>query len=144
MVFLSPLTLALAYTFAQENPRRMTGFYILTFEARFLPWVLLFITFILAGPSAALSQFTGLLAAHMYEFLTRIWPEVGGGQRWLSTPTFVRNLFGGSGTPQTRDYGTAFAGRAREPPAQGRSTGFGFGSGAGWTNRGPGRRLGGE
>src|SRR4051812_1253257 len=76
MVFLSPLTLALAYTFAQENPRRMTGFYILTFEARFLPWVLLFITFILSGPSAAMSQFTGLLAAHMYEFLTRIWPEL--------------------------------------------------------------------
>jgi Derlin-2/3 len=139
-VLLAPLTLALAYTFAQDNPRRMTGFFILNFEAKFLPWVLLFVTFILSGPQGALFQGTGLIAAHLYEFLTRIWPELGGGRQWVQTPGFIRRAFGGDQrVPQARDHGTAFAARSADTPAQGRTTGFG---GAGWNTRGPGRRLG--
>jgi len=112
--------------------------FILTFPAKYLPYALLLLTFIMRGPPAAMEQGTGLLAAHLYDFLTRIWPTFGGGRNYIKTPEFVKRWFAqsGSGAPQARGYGTAFDNR-RDAPASGSS------SGNAWSNqRGPGRRLG--
>jgi Derlin-2/3 len=108
--------------------------YILTFPAKYLPFALIALTFIMDGPGAAKQQLAGLLAAHAYDFLTRIWPTFGGGTNYIQVPNFVKRWFIGSGapTPQTRSYGTAFNPRQEAPPANGS-----------WSNtRGPGRRLG--
>ncbi|QDS70080.1 hypothetical protein FKW77_004786 [Venturia effusa] len=133
-VFLQPLILAFAYTFSQDNPNTNITIYILTFPAKYLPAALVFLTFVMDGPAPAKAQLTGLVAAHAYDFLTRIWPTFGGGRNYIKTPNMVKRWFS-SNTPQplVRGYGTALNAR-QAPPAS-----------AGWTGqRGPGRRLGGD
>ncbi|KAF2261087.1 DER1-domain-containing protein [Lojkania enalia] len=141
-IFLQALSLAFAYTYAQDNPTRQVSFFIITFDAKYLPLSMLFLTFIIDGPDAAITQATGLLAAHLYDFLTRIWPTFGGGRNYIFTPAIVKQWFGGRpGSVQQRSYGTAIQGRGREGDrSSGRSTGFS--GGPGWGERGPGRRLG--
>lgn len=149
VLFLSPLTLALAYTYAQENPTRRLSYFIITFQAKYLPYAMLAMTFVMASPQAALTQATGLVAAHLYDFLTKVWPEYGGGRQLIKTPTIVRQWFQQPvGTGQTRAFGTAFQSRpaqsAPQRPAGGsRGWASGFSSGS-WSGRGTGRRLGGE
>lgn len=151
-MLLSPLTLALAYTFAQEDPHRQMSYIIITFQAKWLPLVMLAMTFVMESPGSALVQSSGLVAAHAYEFIFRIWPEVGGGRRFIETPLFVKRWFApAAGTAQRRGAGTAYAARPPSgaqnvPSRQGGSGGgwaSGFSGGGGdWNDRGPGRRLG--
>jgi Derlin-2/3 len=148
--FLPALTLAYAYTFAQDSPTRQVSFFIVNFDAKFLPFALLFMTFIIDGPEPAAAQLTGLLAAHLYDFLTRIWPTFGGGKNYIFTPNIVKRAFGaGVGSVQNRGYGFAVQGQGRatgvgagapDAASSGRSTG----SSSTWGSVGPGRRLGGE
>ncbi|KAJ4303069.1 hypothetical protein N0V90_001960 [Kalmusia sp. IMI 367209] len=136
--FLPALTLAYAYTYAQDNPTRQVSFFIITFDAKYLPLALLFMTLIMDGPDQALPQATGLIAAHLFDFLTRIWPTFGGGINYITTPATVKQWFGGRpGAQQARPYGMAQQGRTNNDAAStGRSTGA---SSSQW---GPGRRLG--
>jgi len=147
--FLPALSLAYAYTFAQDNPTRMASFFVVTFESKYLPFALLFLALVVDGPNQALAQLTGLIAAHMYDFLTRIWPTFGGGRNIIFTPQIVKRWFGAApGTVHQRGYGFAVEGRGRTTgvgagapdAASGRSTGV---SNL-WGQVGPGRRLGGE
>jgi Derlin-2/3 len=140
--FLQALSLAYAYTYAQDNPTRQVSFFIITFDAKYLPFSMLFLTFIIDGPGPAMTQATGLLAAHLYDFLTRIWPAFGGGRNYITAPQMVKRWFGArAGNVQQRSYGTAIHGRGTDnasAQATGRSTGFG----GVWDRSGPGRRLG--
>ncbi|KAK5011770.1 hypothetical protein LTR39_004454, partial [Cryomyces antarcticus] len=146
MIFLAPLTVALAYTYSQDNPTRNITFYIVTFQVKWLPYAMLAMTFVMNGPQQTMHEATGLVAAHLYDYLTRIWPTFGGGRNVLWTPAFVKKWFGGNRPgPRTRGLGTAFTARPRgAPPAQGASTGWSSGLGGTWVSRGQGRRLGGE
>lgn len=123
------------------------SYFIITFQAKWLPLVMLAMTFVMESPGAALVQGSGLVAAHAYEFLVKIWPEYGGGRKLINTPQFVANWFApAAGTAQQRGAGTAYAARPAQnvPQRQGGSGGgwaSGF-SGGNWSERGPGRRLG--
>jgi Derlin-2/3 len=139
--FLPALSLAYAYTFAQDNPTRQVSFFIVTFDSKYLPFALLFMTFIIDGPDTALAQLSGLLAAHLYDFLTRIWPTFGGGRNYIFTPQIVRRWFTSGAGIENRGFGHAVQGRARADGAgAGRSTGVSNR----WSSAGPGRRLGGD
>ncbi|GAB7347840.1 hypothetical protein MBLNU459_g5374t1 [Dothideomycetes sp. NU459] len=147
-IFLPALTLAIAYMYAQENPNARMNFFIVTFRVKYLPYCMLLFTFIADSPQSALMQSMGLVAGHLYDFLTRIWPAFGGGSNPVRTPQFVHRLFvKPPGAANTRAYGTAFEARNRTQPsaaaprAGGWASGFNSGS---WGGRGPGRRLGGE
>jgi len=147
--FLPALSLAYGYTFAQDNPTRQVSFFIINFDAKYLPWAMLFMTLIMDGGSAALNQLTGLIAAHLYDFLTRIWPTFGGGKNYIFTPQIVKRWFGaGLGTVQNRGYGHVVQGRGRAEGAAGSDAAPGAGRSTGvssqWNSMGPGRRLGGE
>lgn len=146
--FLPALSLAYAYTFAQDNPTRSVQFFIINFEAKYLPFAMLFLTFVTDGPDAAATQLPGLIAAHLYDFLTRIWPTFGGGTNYIRTPQIVKNWF--TPTPggiQNRGYGHVVDGRGRTAGAPGSgaqpSTGRTTGANTSWSGMGPGRRLGG-
>ena len=139
---ISALILGLAYTYSQDNKNKKVSFFIITFNAMWLPWAMMLMTFIMAGPGAAMAQATGLVAAHLYDFLTRLYPTFRGGRNYVSTPRFVLRWFGGDRPNiQSRGYGAAFRPAAQQP-AQATTSGFsGFSSA--WS-RGQGRRLGGD
>ncbi|KAL1793687.1 hypothetical protein ACET3X_008669 [Alternaria dauci] len=143
--FLPALSLAYAYTFAQDNPTRPVSFFIVTFDSKYLPFAMLFMSFVIDGPEAAAGQLTGLIAAHLYDFLTRIWPTFGGGTNYIRTPQIVRGWFSATpGSVQNRGFGHVVEGRGRTagaagsgaPPSAARATG------SAWGGMGPGRRLG--
>jgi Derlin-2/3 len=124
----------MAYLFSQDNPNANVTIFILNFPAKYLPYVMVFITLVSDGPQAAKVQLSGLIAAHLYDFLTRIWPTFGGGRLLITTPLFVKRWFTPEGAGvQARAYGTAIQPRQNVP------------SNNAWSNqRGPGRRLGGD
>ena len=144
------LILALAYLYAQDNPDALMTLTVITLRAKWLPLALLLTTFVMESPRSALHQLMGLVAAHLYDFVTRIWPTFGGGRNPIKTPQFVRRWFvadASGAAPTTKAYGTAFTSNAAPAAGQGTSRGVssGFGGfGSSWGGRGAGRRLGGE
>lgn len=146
-MLLSPLTLALAYTYAQENANRQVSYFIVTFSAKWLPYAMLLATLLMASPEAALLQATGLAGAHTYNFLTKIWPQYGGGSNYVRTPAIIQKWFNEpAGTATSRGAGTAFSAR---PAGTANRSGTFTGSQASWTSgmwnqRGQGHRLGGD
>ena len=136
------LILGIAYTYSQDNKNKKVSFFVISFKAIWLPWFILGLTLVLGGPDAGLRQATGLLAAHFYDFLTRLWPTFGGGTNYIKTPAFVKRWFGADRRGVTvKPYGTAYR-PPSQAPSQGTSTGFGFSNS--WGHRGQGRRLGGD
>jgi Derlin-2/3 len=146
---MGPFTLALAYLHVQDAPDGMMTFFFFTIRRKYLPGCMLLATFLMAGPPEAMKQALGLVAAHLYDFLTRIWPSYGGGVNPISTPRIVQQWFARpAGANTQRAYGTAFQSRSTGAQSQGqasRSGGWtsGFTSGS-WGSRGAGRRLGGD
>jgi Derlin-2/3 len=119
-------------------------FFVITIPAQWMPYAMLLMTFVMAGPGAAKIQATGLVAAHLHDFLTRIWPTFGGGRNLVPTPEFIKRRYQTTQpTVTSRPYGTAFAQpqRADSGPASGSSAGVLPES---WRNRGSGHRLGGD
>ena len=153
LTFMSPLIMSFAYMYSVDAPDATVGLIIFRIKARYLPWAMLGMSFLLNGPIAVMYEATGLVAGHLYHFLTYIWPTHGGGTNYITVPPLIRRWF-----PQprgtTRAYGTAF--QRQDPPAgssttirpnaaagSGLSWASGFTSGS-WGSRGPGRRLGGD
>ncbi|CAD0113720.1 unnamed protein product [Aureobasidium uvarum] len=149
---LAPLSLALAYLHVQDAPDAMMSFFFINMRRRYLPICMLAVTLVMVGPFGALQQAFGLVSAHLYDFLTRIWPSYGGGYNPIRTPQMVQRWFAKtSGPGNNRSYGTAFQARpsgsvgAQPQAGSSRSGGWtsGFTSGT-WGSRGAGRRLGGD
>ncbi|EFE37433.1 hypothetical protein TRV_07914 [Trichophyton verrucosum HKI 0517] len=147
-VFLGALSLAFLTTLSQDNAGKKMAFIFFQIPAEYLPFASLIATLVLSGQHAAITQACGILAAHLYEFLTRIYPDFGGGTNYIQTPRFIQNLFGSSG-----NYVKAHGGYRKHRPADGnssdsRSSGQSTGSwfsglgGGSWKGRGAGRKLG--
>ncbi|KAL8810611.1 MAG: hypothetical protein Q9223_006784 [Gallowayella weberi] len=136
------MILALAYTYSQDNRRKKVNFFIIQLEAKWLPWAMLLGALVLGGgPYGMIYQGTGLIAAHLYDFLTRLYPNFGGGRNYIQTPAFITRWFGGADQrTQHKGFGTAFAPQSQQAarPASGFSTAFS----SPWSSRGQGRRLG--
>lgn len=150
MVFCQALILALAYYWTALEPSSgKVSFFIATFPVKFLPLVMLAMTFVQAGTGAALVEATGLVAAHLYLFLTDIYPRFGGGRNFLETPNWVHALFAGVGDNASGPRPRAATGPSTRPVAPG-TAGATTASGRGiftpannqWTHRGQGHRLG--
>ena len=143
-VFMSALMLAFIYTFAQDNRGKKAHFIIFELPVEYLPWAMLTLTLIMGGGTAALQQGTGVIAAHLYDFLTRLYPSFQGGRNYVQTPAFVKRYFGAD-QPSMKNKGFGSSYRPGQPAPQQRSGGWtsGFSSSA-WTGRGAGRRLGGD
>ena len=103
---------------------------------------MLLLSLIQAGPEAALTEAAGIPAAHLYDFLTVLWPQYGGGRNLIPTPEFLKRWFeGSSGTKrvEVKVHGTSY--RASTP---GGSSASSSGFSNPWGSRGQGRRLGGD
>ncbi|KAL2419794.1 hypothetical protein ABEF95_003045 [Exophiala dermatitidis] len=143
VIFTQALLLAFIYTFAQDNRGQRAHFVIVQIPVEFLPWAMLTLTLIMGGPQAALQQGMGVIAAHLYDFLTRLYPTFQGGRSYIQTPAAVRRFFGADRSAFTqRAYGSAFRPGRPVPPQQSRGWTSGFAGS--WGGRGAGRRLGGD
>lgn len=116
------------------------NFFVVTIPAQLVPYTMMLVSLLMVGPGGVMLQLCGLVAAHLYDFLTRIWPEFGGGRNFLSTPAFVSRLLGLGlgGRTQQRSHGTATRATGGSAPASG-------GGGPlpdAWRTRGRGQRLG--
>lgn len=140
--FLDGLIIALAYTATQDRRGVQSQFFFFTVPAQAIPYCMVVFSLLMHPPAIPL-QITGIVAAHLYDFLSRLWPEFGGGRNILATPRFVSYLVQ---TPRMlkRDYGTAI--RQPNAPTSGSSTGASSGSVLpdSWRTRGVGHRLGGN
>ncbi|KAL1957100.1 hypothetical protein VTO42DRAFT_6358 [Malbranchea cinnamomea] len=142
-VFTRALLSAFVYAYAQDNRGRRVTFFIMQIPVELLPWVMLFVTFLSAGWEAVLLECCGIFAAHLYDFLTRLYPTFGGGTNLIRTPDFVRRCFHPR-QPVAAHGGYRFFPPANRPaPQPQQRTGI-FSSGSSWSQRGPGRRLGGD
>lgn len=142
VIFTSALIMAFVYTYSQDNRGRKASFFIVQIPVEFLPWAMLTLTLVVSGWPAALRDGMGIVAAHFYDFLTRIYPTFGGGKNYLVTPEFVRRFFAArKPRSEPRAFGTAY--RATDQ-AQGSSGSWASSFQSPWSRRGPGRRLGGD
>ena len=131
------LLLAIAYTYAQDSRGKTVNFFFVNIEVKYLPYAMLLLTLVQAGPTATMAEAVGIPAAHLYDFLTLYWPQHGGGTSVVRTPEVLSLWFAGrSGTKPiiVKEHGTGY-----RPTAQSTA-----GSPYNWSSRGQGRRLGGE
>lgn len=117
-------TIMLVYVWARRNPFvRMNFFGLVTFQAPYLPWVLLGFS-LLIGNSVSV-DLLGMAVGHIYYFLEDVFPNQQGGFRILKTPRILKILCDGE------DEDAA----AYEPlPEAERPGGYAWGAGDGAAN----------
>lgn len=140
--FLQGLILALCYTASQDQRGAKASFFFFTVPAQLVPYCMILFS-VLVNPGMLPLQISGLVSAHLHDFLTRVYPEFGGGPNFLPTPAFLSRLVQ---TPRVlrRDYGTAIRNQGNQGSVN--STGASTGSVLpdSWRTRGTGQRLGGD
>ncbi|PGH15156.1 derlin-2/3, partial [[Emmonsia] crescens] len=138
------LILAFMYTYGQVNAGKKANFYVVQIPVELLPWANLVLRLVIQGWDSAQTAACGIVAAHLYEFLTRIYPTYGRGRQFIWTPAIVKRWFGAHRSNQThRAYGVSYHPGDRETQAAAASgSASGWFSGDSWNGRGAGRRLG--
>jgi len=151
MTFLPALILSMAYTVTQEQSGANVNYMFITMPAQMMPYAMLAINLLFPGGSMnLLLQLHGLFAGHLFDFLTKTWPNYGGGRNLIPTPAVLSRLVGSAeAIVQGR-----FGGFAARPGGQrlggsggGRAPGTGANPSGGplpdsWRTRGAGQRLG--
>ncbi len=128
------MLIALCYTATQDQRGMKAHFYVVSVPAQLMPYCLLLTYLLFSGVDRMMVGLTGLIAAHLHDFLTRIYPEFGNGPNLIPTPGFLSWIMRTPGTRNTV-YGSATV-----PPAdKGSRSGPLLDS---WRAKGPGRRLG--
>ncbi|KAI1813531.1 Der1-like family protein [Poronia punctata] len=134
-MYLHALMIAICYTATQDQRGAQAHFYVVTVPAQLMPWCLLLLQLVIGGMSSFLVGLTGIVAAHLHDFLTRIYPEFGNGPNLIPTPRFMSWFVGPPPRVSNTGYGTAYM-----PPAD--NSGRGGPLPDSWRSRGSGRRLG--
>lgn len=101
MVFFHPLLMALTHLWAQTHPNQQVSLFgLINMPAPYFPFAMIGIDLVRAGPQTALQAFTGLASAHLYFFLTSIYPSQNGGRplSFLATPRWLINQLGNGPT----------------------------------------------
>ncbi|CDW57893.1 PrmA and DER1 domain containing protein [Trichuris trichiura] len=90
MLFLGQaFTIMLVYIWSRRNPLvRMNFFGLLTFQAPYLPWVLLAFSLLLGN--SFMVDFVGIVCGHFYYFLEDVFPFQPGGFKTLVTPEVLK------------------------------------------------------
>ncbi|KAJ0030884.1 hypothetical protein Pint_12891 [Pistacia integerrima] len=107
----------LIYVWSREFPNSQISIYgLVTLKAFYFPWAMLAIDVIFGSP--LLPNFLGIIAGHLYYFLTVLHP-LAGGRNILKTPIWVHKLVGlwrvgyPTNTPVQTASGTGVAFRGR-------------------------------
>ncbi|KAF9099439.1 Derlin 1 [Mortierella sp. AM989] len=127
LVLFQAMLISVIYLWSRENPDRMVSFMFgITFKAFYLPWVLVAYTFVLSGALIPWSMLIGIASAHLFHFLSKVYPA-NGGPRLIPTPSLLYRLLPAqevAGAGFTSSGATANVYRASAPTSGG-STGGG-------------------
>ncbi|KAI5865650.1 Der1-like family protein [Durotheca rogersii] len=133
-IYLQALITTLSYTVTQDQRGMNAHFYVLTIPAQLMPYCLLLVQLLFPnGWYNVKVGLTGLFAAHLHDFLTRIYPEFGNGPNLIPTPGILKWIIS---IPRIQQvvYG--------QPSDSPRDTGRPAGPlPDAWRSKGPGRRL---
>ncbi|XP_052731479.1 derlin-1 isoform X3 [Vigna angularis] len=87
-----PLVFMLLYVWSREFPNAQINIYgLVALKAFYLPWAMLALDVIFGSP--LIPDLLGIVAGHLYYFLTVLHP-LAGGKNILKTPMWVRKLVG--------------------------------------------------
>ena len=89
----TPLFTMLIYVWSRRNPAAPTSFYMFTFTAAYLPWVMVAFAFIVGNDPVP--ELLGIAAGHAYYFVQEVLPTLDGplkGWRLLHTPRALYEL----------------------------------------------------
>ena len=138
-MYIRGLIIAMCYTANQDLRGQKTNFFFFTVPAQAAPYCMLAWT-LLVRPWDLPVQASGILAAHLHDFLTRLWPEFGLGPDLLPTPSIISMLVQ---TPRflKRDYGAAIRPKDSTSRSSAESS-DGPVLPDSWKGRGSGHRLG--
>ncbi|MBA0774137.1 hypothetical protein Gotri_009366 [Gossypium trilobum] len=123
------LVFMLLYIWSREFPNAQVNIYgLVALKAFYLPWAMLALDVIFGSP--LVPDLMGIIAGHLYYFLTVLHP-LAGGRNIISTPRLVHKLVArarleyptNARVPQERTTGVAFTGRSYRLNS---STGRGF------------------
>lgn len=89
----------------------------------------------MCSPKFAVIEATGLVAAHLYDYLTGLYPNFGIQRNLITTPGWIKKMFGNQSVVE-RPYGSVTNTAANNKAA--------WGLDLSWKRFGPGRTLGGE
>ncbi|TVY71328.1 Derlin-1.2 [Lachnellula suecica] len=134
-VFASAIAVSFITTWTREAWGQPIILVFVRIPAQYLPYGLLLSTLILWSPEAAMIEATGLVAAHLYDLLTGLYPASGIKRNFITTPGWVNKMFGTQHVVE-RPYGTVWMPRVAGETA--------WGLDMSWKRFGPGRTLGGE
>ncbi|KAJ5855697.1 uncharacterized protein N7529_009641 [Penicillium soppii] len=139
------MIMAFIYSYSQLNRGQRTRFFVIDIPVVVLPYAMLLVTMVLGGWYSAVLESMGILAAHLYNFLTHIYPVYGGGRNFITVPGFLERYFTRhSVNSGNRGYGMAVPPvRSSEPSGSTSGSSWGWASSNAWKGRGAGRRLGG-
>lgn len=144
--YLKPLTVAMAYTITQQQQGMKGHFLVFEIPAPLMPYGMIAMNLFMGDMNGVFFDTYGLLAAHLFEFLTKIWPQAGGGFNPIPTPPMLHSIVqwfeGTAGRVNHRSWGTMFS-----PNTDSSSSATTTGANTGplpdsWRTRGSGRRLG--
>jgi len=113
--FSASLVYMLLYLWSRENPNANVSIMgMVQLKAFYLPWGMLAVTVLMGG--SALPDFLGIIAGHLYYFLSVLQPRAGG-PNLIVTPQWVhalvRHCFGGGGFVAGGGSGAAPAAQPR-------------------------------
>lgn len=135
------LIVALTYTATQQQQGLTVTYIVIPMPAPLMPYAMILVSLLFPG---GIKDFFlglyGLVAAHLWEFLSRIYPQLGGGPNILKTPKFMTSLVR---IVEGRRQLFSSSGAVGGAPASGSSTGAESGPlPDSWRTRGSGQRLG--
>ena len=142
VTFIQALSVAMCYTVTQDQRGAKVNYMFITIPAQLTPYAMILANLLFPGGAMnMLLQVQGLLAAHLFDFLTIIWPEYGGGRNLIPTPAFVSSAVQAATAAQSR----VAAATGLQPADEASGHGSGMSRGPlpdSWRTRGPGQRLG--
>lgn len=138
------LIVALTYTATQQQQGLQVNLMFIPMPAPLTPYAMIGFSLLMGGVDDVFLGIYGLVAAHLYEFLSRIYPQLGGGPNLVKTPKFMTRLVR---AVEARLQAVSRAGAAGVAGASDYASGSSTGAESGplpdaWKTRGAGRRLG--
>lgn len=122
LIFFRALLLALTHLWAQYSPDQPMNLYgFVTLPARYISFALMAMDLLQGGPKAAVEGLTGIISAHVFHYLSEIYPRANPqAANWMATPAWFKRLFaaarGGGGPPGRAERSVGSGATAYAPP----------------------------